>query len=75
MTADAIQLGQVFSNLIGNEIKYRRPDAPLEVRISADRVDGMVEFSVADNGIGIGIEPEYRDRICEMFHRLNTHDV
>ncbi len=45
--ADAVQLEQVFANLVGNAIKYRRPDVPLEIRISASRVDGMVEFAVA----------------------------
>ncbi|HIH04194.1 MAG TPA: nitrogen fixation protein FixL, partial [Methanoregulaceae archaeon] len=60
------------ANLIGNAIKYRRPDVPLEIRISASRVNGMVEFAVADNGIGI--EAEYFDRIFEMFRRLHTHD-
>ena len=45
---------------------------PLEVRVSAERQNGMWEFSVADNGIGI--EPEYFDRIFEMFRRLHTHD-
>jgi PAS domain S-box-containing protein len=71
--ADPAQLEQVFANLIGNAIKYRRADVPLEVTISAERLDGLVEFSVRDNGIGI--EPEYFDRIFEMFRRLHTHDA
>jgi PAS domain S-box-containing protein len=70
--ADPDQLAQVFSNLVGNAIKYRRPEVPLEIRISAERTDGMAEFAVTDNGIGI--EPEYFDRIFEMFRRLHTHD-
>jgi PAS domain S-box-containing protein len=70
--ADPVQLEQVFANLVGNAIKYRKPDIPLEVAISAKRTDGMVEFAVRDNGIGI--EPEYFDRIFEMFRRLHTHD-
>ncbi len=70
--ADPRQLEQVFANLIGNAIKYRRPEVPLAVAISAKCVDGMVEFSVADNGIGI--DPQYFDRIFEMFRRLHTHD-
>jgi PAS domain S-box-containing protein len=70
--ADPDQLELVFSNLIGNAIKYRRPEVPLEIRISAERSDGMWEFAVADNGIGI--EPLYFDRIFEMFRRLHTRD-
>ena len=72
MTGDPHRLRQVLENLVSNAIKYRRPDAPLEVRISARRLGPMVEFSVADNGIGI--EPDYFDRIFEMFRRLHTHD-
>ncbi len=70
--ADPAQLELVFANLIGNAIKYRRPDEPLLVRVGARRTDGFWEFSVSDNGIGI--EPEYFDRIFEMFRRLHTHD-
>ena len=70
--ADRMRLEQVFANLIGNAIKYRRPDVPLEIAVVAERRDGMVEFAVRDNGIGI--EAEYYDRIFEMFGRLHTHD-
>jgi PAS domain S-box-containing protein len=69
---DPRQLEQVFANLVGNAIKYRREGVPLEIRIAAKRTNGMVEFSVADNGIGI--EEQYYDRIFEMFRRLHTHD-
>ena len=70
--ADAAQLEQIFSNLVGNAIKYRRPDLAPEIRISARRKGGRWEFAVADNGIGI--DAEYFDRIFEMFQRLHTHD-
>ncbi len=69
--ADPAQLEQVFANLIGNAVKYRHPDRAPVIAISAERMDGMVEFAVRDNGIGI--EPEYFDRIFEMFRRLHTH--
>ncbi len=70
--ADAAQLEQVFTDLIGNAIKYRHPARPSAIRIAAWRVGPMVQFSVADNGIGI--EPEYHDRIFQMFQRLHTHE-
>jgi light-regulated signal transduction histidine kinase (bacteriophytochrome) len=70
--ADAAQLAQVFANLVGNAIKYRRPDVPPEIRISAERHGGMVEFAVRDNGIGI--DEEYFDRIFVIFQRLHTRD-
>ncbi len=70
--ADASQLEQVFVNLVGNAIKYGREGVPPAIGITARRTDGMVEFAVADNGIGI--EAEYFERIFEMFRRLHTHD-
>jgi PAS domain S-box-containing protein len=70
--ADAAQFEQVFVNLVGNALKYRRPGVVLEVRISAERRGDAWEFAVADNGIGI--EEQYFDRIFEMFRRLHTQD-
>ena len=72
---DATQLGQVFQNLIGNAIKFRG-QAPPRIRVSAAEVPGPpgspVEwvFSVADNGIGVA--PEYFERIFIIFQRLHT---
>ena len=70
---DAGQLVQVFSNLVGNAIKYRHPDRPPEISISAGPEGGMWRFTVADNGIGI--EEEYYDRVFEIFRRLHTRDA
>jgi light-regulated signal transduction histidine kinase (bacteriophytochrome) len=70
--ADADQLAQVFTNLVGNALKYRRPDVPLTVRISAGQVGKAWQFAVADNGIGI--EREYYDRIFVIFQRLHTRE-
>ena len=71
LTADATQLGQVFQNLIANAIKFRG-EAPLRVHISAEQKDGAWEFAVGDNGIGI--EPQYADRIFVIFERLHTRE-
>jgi signal transduction histidine kinase len=70
--ADPSQLQQVFSNLISNAIKFQKSDVPPEIHISAKKQDGMVQFSVADNGIGI--EPQYRDKIFVIFQRLHGMD-
>ena len=70
--ADAAQLAQVFTNLVGNALKYRRPEVPPEVGISAERAGRFWRFAVADNGIGI--EAEYFDRIFVIFQRLHTRD-
>ena len=65
-------LQQIFQNLIGNAIKYRRNGVQLRVKIAAQRQDGEWQFSVSDNGIGI--EPEYQQRIFGLFKRLHTGD-
>ncbi len=66
-----IRLAQVFANLIGNAIKHH------------DRKDGMVEITVHDNGDtfefcvaddGPGIEPEYHDKVFEIFQTLHARD-
>lgn len=69
--ADRSQLTQLFQNLIGNAIKFRGAARP-EVRVAAWREGGAWHFVVQDNGIGI--EPEYRDRIFAIFQRLHTRD-
>lgn len=66
----AIQLQQVFQNLISNAIKYHRPGIPPVVHITARRENESVVFSVIDNGIGI--EPEFQERIFGLFKRLHT---
>ena len=69
--ADQTQLAQVFQNLISNAIKFRDANPPL-IHISA-RADGPNWlFSVKDNGIGI--DPQYKDRIFVIFQRLHTRE-
>jgi len=70
---DSGQLGQLFQNLIANGIKFVRSGAPPRVHIEAQRQDSTWTFSVTDNGIGI--EPEYRDRVFGMFQRLHARDA
>jgi len=67
--ADATQLTQLFQNLIGNAIKYRNEWKP-EVQVAATPAEDRWVFSVQDNGIGI--EPQYFERIFQMFQRLHT---
>lgn len=63
------QLGQLFQNLIGNAIKYRGP-APPKITVEAVRQRDHWLFSVADNGMGIA--PEFHERIFVIFQRLHT---
>jgi PAS domain S-box-containing protein len=67
--ADATQLAQLFQNLIGNAIKYRNKRRP-EIRVDARLNGNEWVFSVQDNGIGI--EPQYFERVFQMFQRLHT---
>jgi len=70
--ADPVQLRQVFQNLLDNALKFRSPDRPLKVRISARLEGGQAVFSVADNGIGI--EQEYQEKIFGIFQRLHHRE-
>lgn len=72
VVADPGQLGLVFQNLIGNAIKFARPDVPARVRIVAERTGEQWQFSITDNGLGI--EPQYIDRIFGLFQRLHTRE-
>ena len=80
--ADATQLRQLFQNLIGNALKFRKQDTPPVIRIQAqaaaapdpgrdDSGNGhrRWQFTVQDNGIGF--DEKYRDRIFEVFQRLH----
>jgi PAS domain S-box-containing protein len=66
---DDTQITQLLQNLIGNAIKFRREEPPL-VRVSAESSSDEWVFAVSDNGIGIA--PEHRERIFEIFERLHT---
>jgi signal transduction histidine kinase len=79
------QIGQIFLNLIGNALKFHKPDTPPEIVITSDTVKGK-EANIAvpaeqaeqqfqlirikDNGIGF--DNAYRDRIFQIFQRLNN---
>ncbi len=65
---DAPQLAQVLQNLIANALKFHGPEPP-RVHISVQSRDGDWRFSVRDNGIGI--DPQYADRIFVLFQRLH----
>ncbi len=72
ITCDRTQLTQLFQNLIGNAIKFRRMEVPPEIHIGADRENDRWLFWVRDNGIGIA--PEYAERIFQIFQRLHTRE-
>jgi light-regulated signal transduction histidine kinase (bacteriophytochrome) len=69
VVADESQLSQVFQNLLINAMKFRGEQPP-EICLEATLLDNEWEFAVRDNGIGI--EPQYFERIFVMFQRLHT---
>jgi PAS domain S-box-containing protein len=71
VTADPTQLAQVFQNLIGNAIKFRGEEPP-RIHVSARRGGGEWVFSVRDNGIGL--DPQYNERIFIVFQRLGGQE-
>jgi len=67
---DPVLVEQILANLLENALTYRRPEGKPEIRVSSVREGGSVLLSVADNGIGIA--PEYHQRIFQVFQRLHT---
>ncbi|EKU99975.1 bacteriophytochrome (light-regulated signal transduction histidine kinase) [Leptolyngbya sp. PCC 7375] len=72
LVADGTQLMQLFQNLIGNAIKFRRSEVSPTIHVGVDREEESWLFSVRDNGIGI--DPEFFERIFVIFQRLHTRD-
>ncbi|PGH41462.1 histidine kinase [Micromonospora sp. WMMA1996] len=66
-------LTNLLVNLVSNSVKFRRPDVTPKVHVSARLVDGEWEISCRDNGIGI--EPEFADKIFVIFQRLHSKDA
>lgn len=69
LTANPIQMAQLFQNLLGNALKFRGGKAAT-VHVGARRDGAEWVISVADQGIGI--EPQYFERIFKLFQRLHT---
>jgi two-component system, chemotaxis family, sensor kinase Cph1 len=72
IVADGTQLMQLFQNLIGNAIKFRKPTEAPHIRVGVQRQEDQWLFSVADNGIGF--DPQFAERIFVIFQRLHTRD-
>jgi PAS domain S-box-containing protein len=70
--ADEMQLTQLFQNLVGNAIKYQKSGAPRVHVSAAMNGDEKWTFAVKDNGLGI--DPQYFERIFGMFQRLHKRE-
>jgi signal transduction histidine kinase len=75
--ADSQQMTQLFLNLVGNALKFHRPDLPPRVKISSRLLPNggktgqrKVEIRIEDNGIGFN--PQYVERIFQPFQRLHS---
>lgn len=72
--SDEASVRTVLQNLISNALKFQRPDHPAgRVVVSGTLLGDQVQLAVDDNGIGI--EPEYRERIFKMFSRLHVREA
>lgn len=65
-------LSRLFQNLIGNAIKFRR-DEPPRVHVAAEQADGVWQFSIRDNGIGI--DSEHHEKIFAPLQRLHAEST
>ena len=71
VVTDGRLLGQLFQNLLANAMKYCG-DAPPRIHVDATTEDGHVHFRVRDEGVGIA--PEFHERVFEPFRRLHSDD-
>jgi len=74
VNGDPALLGALLENLVSNAIKYRRPDVSPVVRIAAERVADEGAWTVCVSDDGIGIDPQYAERIFAVFQRLHLRD-
>jgi signal transduction histidine kinase len=72
VTVEPTQLTQLFQNLIGNAVKFRRTGVPPEIHVGARQEDSHWLLWVKDNGIGI--KPEYQEKVFQIFQRLHTRE-
>ncbi|MEV6536232.1 CHASE3 domain-containing protein [Streptomyces sp. NPDC051639] len=73
LVAEPTQMGMLWQNLIGNAVKFRRPQETPHIHVSAVRDGALWRFTVTDNGIGIA--PEYAEKVFVIFQRLHTKDA
>ncbi|MFC9758179.1 ATP-binding protein [Streptomyces sp. NPDC056921] len=72
VTGDATALSMVWQNLIGNAVKFRRPDVPCRITVGCVREGEDWHLCVSDNGIGIA--PEFAQKVFVIFQRLHGRD-
>ncbi|WP_234347976.1 sensor histidine kinase [Streptomyces specialis] len=73
VVGDPTQFGMLWQNLLSNAVKFRAPDRAPRVHVSVAEEDGWWRFAVTDNGIGI--DPEYAERVFAIFQRLHAKEA
>lgn len=73
LLVDAGQMRILLGNLIGNAVKFRHPDRAPHVVITMERLPRRVRIAVSDNGIGI--DPQFHDRVFRLFSRLHAREA
>ncbi|MFJ9523146.1 ATP-binding protein [Kitasatospora sp. NPDC101801] len=73
LVADSTQMGMLFQNLIGNAVKFRRPGEQPRIHVTAEREGPLWRLAITDNGIGIA--PEFADKVFVIFQRLHTKEA
>ena len=69
---NAVQLGQLMSNLVANSLKFRSPGIPPRVEVQSRSEGDFAYLTVSDNGIGIA--PEFQERVFGLFQRLHRRE-
>ena len=72
LIGEPVLLGQVFQNIIGNALKFRHKERRATVHISVERSGASWSFAITDNGIGI--QPQFYEKIFGVFQRLHSSD-
>lgn len=72
MKIDVDRMTQVLQNLLSNAIKYRHPDRPPRIALTIEEQEESWGIAITDNGIGIS--PEFHQRIFDLFQRLHTRE-
>lgn len=71
ISADKMQIEQLFQNILSNALKFTGKEQPV-ITISAEKVQNYYKFIIKDNGIGM--EKQYQDRVFQLFQRLHSRD-
>jgi light-regulated signal transduction histidine kinase (bacteriophytochrome) len=73
VAGQAVRMTQLFQNLLGNSLKYRKPGTPPQIHVSAEPSGAEWVITVRDNGVGF--EPRYAGTIFGVFRRLHGNEV